>query len=205
METLFHSQIWKEAPFFRLLIPLAAGILLQYFLPITKSFNGLILICSALVLIFSLFLPLNAFFGWGWMMGLAIQLAFLSLGRLLMISRQDVPVSFANIPPGNGLLIAKLENEPVKKSGSFKSLASIQGLCYDGQYYLERERLIIYFRGMHLPVNLHTGSLIIFSKTLIPIENSAFFGGFDYRRYCRLKHIYSQVFLGATEIGRAHV
>ncbi|MFI5124416.1 MAG: ComEC/Rec2 family competence protein [Chitinophagales bacterium] len=199
MKNLFHSQIWKEAPFFRLLIPLAAGILLQYFLPITKSFNGLILICSALVLIFSLFLPLNASFGWSWMMGLAIQLAFLSLGRLLMISRQDVPVSFGNIPPGNGLLIAKLENEPVKKSGSFKSLASIQGLCYDQRYYLEREKIIIYFRATHLPVNLRTGSLIIFSKTLNPVKNSDFFGGFDYRHYCRLKHIYSQVFLGVTD------
>jgi hypothetical protein len=132
MKNLFHSQIWKEAPFFRLLIPLAAGILLQYFLPITKSFNGLILICSALVLIFSLFLPLNASFGWSWMMGLAIQLAFLSLGRLLMISRQDVPVSFGNIPAGNGLLIAKLENEPVKNPDHLNRWPAFRGFVMTG-------------------------------------------------------------------------
>ena len=199
MKNHFHSHIWKEAPFLRLLIPLAAGILLQYFLPITKSFNGLILICSALLLTFSLFLPLPSFFGWGWMMGLAIHLSFLSLGRLLMITRQDIPVSLDNIPGGNGLLIAKLENEPVKKSGSYKSIASIQGLCYGHAYFREREKVFIYFRGDSLPAELHTGALIIFRKDLKPIENSAFFGGFDYRQYCRLKHIYSQVFLRSAE------
>jgi competence protein ComEC len=199
MKNNFHSHIWKEAPFFRLLIPLVAGILLQYFSPITKSCNGLILTGSALIVGFSLFLPLQTFFGWSWMIGFAMHLSFLSLGRLLMVSRQDIPVSFSTMPRGSALLIAKLETEPVKKSRTYKSVAGIRGLCYGQTCVREREKIFIYFSGDSLRPELRTGALIIFRKDLTPIENSPFFGGFDYRHYCRLKHIYSQVFLQPAE------
>jgi competence protein ComEC len=197
MKDLFYSKIWKVAPFFRLLIPLIAGILLQFFLPISKYFAGLALVCSVLVIVFSLFIPLRIYFGLDWITGLAIHLAFLSLGRWLIIANQDIPVSAGNSRGGKGLLIARLENEPAGKpgSGSLKATALIEGLCRGRQYYREREKVLIYFQGGRPPENIRPGALIMFRKPLMPIENPVAPGSFDYKQYCRLKHIYSRVAL----------
>lgn len=197
MKNLSHSQIWKEAPFIRLLIPLMAGILLQYFFPISKSFNGLLLAFCSLVLIFSLFIPLHSLFGLDWMMGISIHMAFLSLGRLLILCHQDTTVagSFRNTLPENYQLIARLENDPVRKSKSFKAIATIHYLCVGNHCYHEKEKIFIYFQVNQLPGEIRPGAVIIFRKPLLPIENSSAFTGFDYKQYCHLKHIYSQVFL----------
>ena len=199
MKRHFYSQLWKEAPFIRLIIPLIAGILLQFFFPITKSFNGLVLVCSTLVLVFSLFISLNALFGWTWMMGIAIHLVFICLGRLLMNVRQEIPLSLGNVPDGSYFMIAKLENDPVKKKKSFKSVATIQELCHGDACYREQEKIFVYFQANRLPEKIRAGALIVFKKTLAPIQNSGLFGGFDYKRYCRLRNIYAQVFLKPTD------
>ncbi len=201
MAYLSDSQIWKEAPFIRLLVPLLAGILLQFFFPITKSLNGLILICCALALILSLFVPLDSLFGWSWMVGLAVNATFLVLGRLLIVCHGDTPVSgyFQNQIPGKYSLIAGLDADPVRKSGSFKTISTVRYLCDANYCYREREKIFIYFMGSGLPAGLAAGTVIIFNKSPLPIKNSASLTGFDYRHYCRMKHIYSQVFLRQSD------
>jgi competence protein ComEC len=201
MKTLNHSQFWKEAPFFRLLIPLIAGILLQYFFPITKSRNGLVLICSAFVLLFSLFMRPNSLFGWGWMIGISIQLIFLSFGRWLLVCQRDITVSgsFPNDPPRNGLLMARLENDPEKRARSFKCLATIQDWCSDRRCILENEKILLYLQTDRLPDKMGMGAVLVFQKPLLPIENMGAFAGFDYKRYCERKHLHAQVFLRTGE------
>ncbi len=201
MANLSNSQIWKEAPFIRLLIPLVAGILLQFFFPITKSLNGLNLACCALALLLSLFVPIDSLFGLNWMVGLVINLAFIVLGRLLIVSQGDTPVSryFQNQIPGKYSLIAGLDNDPVRKSGSFKTLSTVRYLCGRNCCYGENEKIFIYFLGRRLPPDLAAGAVIIFNKSPLPIKNSEFLKGFDYKDYCRMKHIYSQVFLGRSD------
>lgn len=199
MENLSNSQIWKEAPFIRLLIPLLAGILLQFFFPITKSLNGLILACCALALIFTIFMPVDSLFGWGWMAGLFIHTAFLALGRLLIVCHQDIQVAPPNQIPVKYSLIAELENDPARKSRTFKAISTIRYLCETNACYTEKEKIFIYFQANQLPLGISAGTVIIFNKPLLPIENSSSPQGFDYRHYCRLKHIYAQVFLGPSD------
>lgn len=197
MKSPFYSQIWKEAPFIRLLIPMALGIVLQYFLPISKSCNGPIMILCCLGLGFSLFIPAFTLFGWNWTMGALISVACLCLGRLLVICHQDVavPVSLSPPDPEKYSLIARLENDPVKKTRSFKCVAMVQYCCRHQDCFREKEKIFIYFRAGQLTENIRTGAQIIFAKPVLPIENTAALAGFDYAAYCRLKHVSGQVFL----------
>lgn len=201
MKSPFYSQIWKEAPFIRLLIPMVLGIVLQYFLPISKSFNGPIMIFCCLGLGFSLFIPAFTLFGWNWTMGILILVACLCLGRLLVICHQDLAVPASLSPPAREKysLIARLENDPVKKTRVFKCLATVQYCCRYQDCFREKEKIFIYFHEGQLTESIRTGTLIIFSKPVLPIENTAALAGFDYAAYCRLKHIYGQVFLQADD------
>ena len=67
----------------------------------------------------------------------------------------------------------------------------------DRNCYYENEKLLVYFNSNLNVHQLSSGSLIIFRKQLLPIEN--FNSEFDYKKYCRLKHVYSQVFLKENE------
>jgi competence protein ComEC len=191
-----YSQFWKKAPFIRLLIPLAAGISIQFFLPITKSLNGLILILSISILLFSLLVPVKSLFGRSRITGLAIHIVLLSLGRLLVVLNQDEPPVFPAAPREPHPLIVRLESDPVHRTASDRALAILRYACTGHACRRLKGKVFIYFRKERLPQGLHAGSLILFDKPLQPIENTGMPAGLDYRQYCRIRHIGARVFLG---------
>ncbi|MDP4131915.1 MAG: ComEC/Rec2 family competence protein [Bacteroidota bacterium] len=127
--------------------------------------------------------------------------SFLSLGRFLVICHQDILVSdsLSHGALKNSCLIARLDNDPVKKPNAFKSLATVQYLCGRNGCFREKEKIFVYFHTGQMPENIVSGSLIIFSKPLLPIENTVAIAGFDYKAYCLFKHIHAQIFVKTSE------
>jgi competence protein ComEC len=193
---------FRKYPFFiRLLFPLIAGILIQHYYPLSPWFL-LIVFIPGVLFIFCYGIPPARFFGLRWMSGLAIQIVFFSFGSILMYLHRDIPADqsycFSSNQPN--LLLLRLLSDPVQKKHSYKTVAQVSWLTRNQHCYYEKEKLFVYFKNKPGDPILTAGSIIIIRKPLQPIENSGF-TDFDYKNYCRLRHIYAQVFLKENEYG----
>ena len=192
---------WKPAPFIRLLFPLMTGIIVEKFFPVQPGYLFGIFCLSFVLFIYCSNIPFSRFFGMEWIPGLAIQIAFFSFGRILMFTNLDLPVERSPyfLKNGSNCLLLRILSDPVSKQNSLKCEATIRWLTKDQACFHEKEKIIVYFNKKLDSRQLKRGSLVIFRKALQPIENLKIFGGFDYKKYCALKHIYAQVFLNENE------
>jgi len=132
--------------------------------------------------------------------GIAVQSLFISLGSILMFLHRDKPLTesaYYNKSSRNYLLI-NVMSEPVQKRNSKKCLARIECLVKNQTCYYQQEKVLIYFNNDRLSGQLTGSSWIITDKMLQPIENFKSFD-FDYKKFCRLRHIYSQLYLNENE------
>jgi competence protein ComEC len=190
----------KPAPFFRLLLPLIAGILLEDFFPVPVRFQ-IPVFCFSIVLFISCnIIPFSKFFGLEWISGIAIQFAFFSFGRILIHLHRDIQIEhsacYIKNQPSN--LLLRLLSDPLPKQNSLKCVALVSWLIKDQTCFRENEKVLVYFSKKLDPRQLSEGSFIMIRKNLQPIENSIA-SDFDYKKYCRLRHIYAQVFLHENE------
>jgi competence protein ComEC len=201
-----QRAIWKLAPFLRLLVPLISGILAENYFPVSVRFPVLMFFSSFLLLMFCNRMRFSNFFGSAWTAGFAIQTAFYSFGSLLVHIHSDIQVgqTACYSRDQSNLLLLRVLSDPVQKQNTFKTVAMVSWLIKNQTCFFENEKILIYFREKPDPRKTSVGSLIIIRKPLRPIENIKGFD-FDYKRYCRLKHIYAQVYLKENEfecIGR---
>jgi competence protein ComEC len=191
-----RKPAWKEAPFFRLLVPLLAGIIMEKNFPGSSEYMIPVFCLSVLLIILSNAMSLPGIFGLEWIPGAAIQFAFFSFGVILMFTRLDIPAekSFRHERNQSNFLLLQILIDPVPKQYAYKCMARINWLIKGEACYYENEKVLVYFHTGSDARQYTAGSLILIRKPLQPIEN--FMGyGFDYKKYCRLRHIYSQVFL----------
>jgi competence protein ComEC len=195
-----HPVIWKMAPFLRLLVPLISGILVENYFTFSVRFPAWMFCASILLLLFCNRMHFSDFFGSEWIAGLAIQLAFFSAGILLFHIHADIQVGQSPDYSGSkpNLLLLRLSGDPVQKQKAYKVVATVSWRVQNQTCFSEDEKILVYFREKPDPRQFAAGSLIIIRKPLRPIENIKGFD-FDYKRYCRLKHIYAQVFLNKNE------
>src|SRR5690349_21680410 len=189
--------VWKKAPFIRALIPLIAGIILQW------NFQWPLTILSG-VFISSLILPGVSFLLTSYrryklavLTGGAIAGIFLSLGSLL-VWYKDVrhhAVAYVNLYKNGDRVIAILQEPPVEKANSYKALARIAAVGISKEFKETTGNAIIYFQKNAYVSSLDYGSEIIFSTPLQEIKNAGNPGGFDYKRYCLFQGITHQAFL----------
>jgi competence protein ComEC len=200
-----QKSTWKMAPFLRLFIPLTAGVIIESNFPLPAGFLILVFCLSLLLIIFCNASSFSTFFRWEWIPGFAIQIAFFSLGRILLFEHQDVQVEHSPCFEKNrsNCLLLQVLSDPVPKQNSLKCLAKVSWLYKDKACYHENEKILVYFNKKLDTRQFSSGSLIIIRKELRPIENMKA-SGFDYRKYCALKHIYAQVFLKENEFALIH-
>ncbi|MBM3415104.1 MAG: ComEC family competence protein [Bacteroidetes bacterium] len=204
---LYTAHFWKKAPFVKLLLAFAAGIILQLHLQ-PVLYIWLILLLTGLVCLTGfLFLPFFSRFKFAFFTGLAIAIIFAAAGGILAWNkdvRKDKDWLGHTYKNGEAI-IAVLDEPPVEKTKSFKADANVQYVIRDGLQIPVRCRLILYFRKDSasqtdsLPLQLSYGSKIIFKNPLQEIKNSGNPGGFDYKRYSLFRGITYQVFLKRDE------
>src|SRR5690349_180600 len=74
---------WKKMPFVKLLIPLAAGIMIQWYLPLALSVWLVILAASSSLFILFFFLPLHHLYRMVTVNGLIAVIMFIACGAML--------------------------------------------------------------------------------------------------------------------------
>jgi competence protein ComEC len=195
------NELWKKAPFFRLLCPLVTGILIESKIPL-QHWSLILMFSFSIVLIITLnSINFLSFVGLELAAGIAIQIAIFSFAAISVQQHKDTQIeqSPCYLQKQSNLLLLRLLDDPVQKQNSWKCLADIKWLVKDHICLNESERIIIHFYKKPDARQYSAGSLIIFRKELRPIKSSGSSEDFDYEKYCNLRHIYAQVFLKEDE------
>ena len=193
--------IWKEAPFLRILIPLATGIFLRE----NVTINPIWLIISVLSLLFFFFSlhfsRLYFKFKYNWVTGIFINLLLLGTGYLICeaadkSNRSDCALNLYS--PADEVMLL-LEEPLIEKRRSYKATASIVCILRGDSVFQASGKVNVYFSKHLDPHSLNYGSTLVVSKSLEKITSSGNPGAFDYQLYCARQAIYYSVFLAEKD------
>jgi len=199
-EKVENRSVWKTVPFLRLFLPLISGLLLEYYTPFSANFLFLFFFLSLIVLTLYNRLPVLIKFHAQWVCGIAVQVIFISLGSVIMHLHLDQPLAESTYYHNSdkNYLIIRIMTEPVQKRSAYKCLARIECLIKNQTCFNQNEKVLIYFSNERFSRKVTGSSWIITDKILQPIENFKSLD-FDYKKYCRQRHIYSQLYLKENE------
>lgn len=198
---VYAVHFWKQVPFFRLLLPFMAGIILQwrFGFSLTSLLTGIVL--CGLTGLMLMFLPSALKYRFRWLQGLCIQIMMLVAGACITY-KSDIRNNYAwagNFYTDSAAVVATLQEPLVEKAKSYKALATIDAIKTNNGWQKVRGNMLIYFRKDSTIPSLRYGSEIIFVKPLQRIKNSGNPGAFNYQRYAAFQDIYHQVFLNQNE------
>src|SRR5688572_3626089 len=192
---------WKKAPFIRFLLPLIAGIVLQWNLQISPGVLWILLFVSSITTITFFLIPFFERYKLSAVSGLAITLLFIALGGLLSWYKNiqhDKNWFGKKYKNENALIVTLIEN-PVEKTKSYKANASVDHILLNDSCIKTKGTIILYFKKDSTLSTLEYGSQLIITKPLQEIKNSGNPGGFNYKRYSLFQGITHQVYLKENE------
>lgn len=197
MSYRFGVPFWKRAPFIRLLVPLIAGIIMQWYIqfPLTTIFK--ITVSSLLLLLLSSLFPLFVRFRYGWLTGAVIFLLFTSAGCFLAYYKdiRKNKIWLAHYYHSGDEVKVTIQEPLTEKANSYKTIVSVQEVVEDSISVPVNGKVIVYFKKNSDVAELTYGSQIVFHQPLQQIKNAGNPGGFDYERYCLFKGITHQIYL----------
>lgn len=194
-------HIWKKVTLLRLILPMMAGIIFQWYHPI--AITTLVIAGAALLVLYLLQVNTSLTFRivWGWLTGITISLVFFCLGGLLTYTNNitNKPTWIGKLNPDYPVLLT-ISEPLIKKAKSYKADAEVNGV-FDGKRWLPAQgTVLLYFLQSNQQPPLKYGSQIIIKGKLQPIKNSGNPGGFDYKSYCAFRNIYHQAFVGQADV-----
>lgn len=189
--------LWKQAPFLRLVIPLIAGIIIEWYtqLPVQLAWISFIT-CIAALFVFNLRISF-LHYKFSWVNGIFVNILFLSIGLSTVyykdISHQQQWMN--HYYHDKDIVTVTLEEPLAEKATAYKANASVQQLVHENMVRPVQGNIIVYFKKDTIANQLSYGSQIVFRQSLQAIKNSGNPGAFDYERYAAFQGIYQQVFL----------
>ena len=200
MSRPYSIPVWKTAPFVRLVIPVMAGIMIQWYLQIALHF---IIICAASccssIVLFS-FLPIALRYQWRLLQGLLIT-GLLILSGLYITWQKDIRHAnnwYGKCYNDSCYLVVSINEPLVEKAKSFKASCIVESIVCDDNVIACKGNLLVYFDKDTSAVSLRYGDIILINKSIQPIKNSGNPGAFDYKRYAAFQQIFHQVYLKKT-------
>ncbi len=192
-----NIPLWKTAPFVRLVIPLIAGILLQWYLQVSILFIVTSLACFSIVFIAFSFLSLAKKFRLQFLQGSLLQSVVL-ITAMLVTWNKDVRHTdnwYGNSYKEGDLIIATIKEPLVEKTKSYKADAYIEQLVRNDSAVNGKGKLLLYFSKDSVAPDLAYGDKVLINKKLIAIKNSGNPGAFNYQRYAAFQQTFHNVFL----------
>ncbi len=193
----FSIPIWKAAPFLRLLLPVIAGIILQWYLQINILLISVIAGSFLIAFITFSFLPLSVKFKLSSLQGLLLNLLLICFGMLL-IWKNDCRINsdwYGNYYKENDWLVVRINEPIVEKTKSFKVDGYIESMIRNDSVINGNGKMLLYFSKDSAVGQLHYGDKILISKKLQAIKNSGNPGAFNYERYSAFQQTFHNVFL----------
>ena len=193
----YTIPIWKKSPFIRLLLPLIAGIILQWYFQINVTVIAAALVSFGIASVLFLLLPIALRFKLQALQGLIVQLLFIALG-LLVTWQKDIRHDsnwYGNYYRDGNYLVVRIDEPLAEKAKSFKADGYVEAVFQNGETIPCKGKLLLYFSKDSLRNDLKYGDIIMIHKNLQPIKNSGNPGVFNYQRYAAFQQTFHNVFL----------
>lgn len=194
---MFRLPIWKTAPFIRLLLPLVAGIMLQWYI----QFDSTLITVSvaSFTTAFALFaaLPLALKFKLQFVQGILLHAVLLCIG-LLITWNKDIRHDanwYGNYYQDSAYLVVQIAAPLTEKPKSYKAEAIAENIINNDTTVNCKGKLLLYFAKDSTTNLLQYGDRILIHKNLQPIKNTGNPGAFNYRQYAALQQNFYTVFL----------
>ena len=200
MQPYFNLPIWKQAPFIRLLVPLVAGILLQWYLGFNSTYIILCLVCFTLTLLLIAFLPVSLKYALRFFQGLILYLVITSAGMLLtqQSDKSKLKNWYGHFVNDSSKLLLKINEPLVPKTNSYKADAIVEAVINKGIAIPVTGKILLYF-AKSIDTGIHYGDKIIMDKPLTWIRNSGNPGAFNYERYTAFQQLYHTAYIGPAD------
>lgn len=190
-------QIWKRAPFIRVLLPMMMGIMVEWYYP-TKPILYWVLSATSFILAISFFaIPLFERFKRSAINGATFSVMFFSIGALLAWYQniQHDKDWFGKKYKTSDALVVTLNENVIEKTKSFKANASVDLILRNDSAIQVKGTIILYFKKDSIAPSLTYGDQLVINNPIQEIRKSGNPGGFDYKRYSLFQGIIHQVFL----------
>lgn len=197
----YQVPLWKTAPFIRLLPPLIAGIMVEWYTAIYISF----ILAGFFSLIFLLFvfrfLPIGTRYRLHWFRGMFVNLVIV-VSAMLLTWKNDTchdPQWYGHWYTDSSSLVVSISEPPVTKERSIKVSCIVKAVINNGKSISARGNVLLYFSRDSQSVRLGYGNRIIVTKNLQRIRNSGNPGAFDYERYAAFHQLFHNAFLKSND------
>lgn len=197
MQSPYRIPIWKKAPLLRILLPLLAGILLQWYLSLAVGFLVMALLFFSLAFMLFYFLMHSLRYRLAWLQGLSLQLIIICFGCLLIWqndSRRN-PHWFGHYYQPGQVLLLQLQEPVIEKLHSYKAEAKMLALIGDTALVKCTGKFIVYFAKNDTVAHLKYGDRLLINQTLQPIKSAGNPGSFNYKRYAGFQQIHYTVYV----------
>jgi competence protein ComEC len=194
-------SVWKTAPFIRLLIPLIAGIVLQWYVQFPLSVIVLCSISFTAAFILFRFLPFALKFKMQTLQGSILSLMLGSFG-LFVTWQKDIRHDanwFGNYYNNGDYLIVRIDEPPIEKAKSNKADSYVEAVIHNDTAIACKGKLLVYFSKDSSSPALHYGDIVLIHKNLQAIKNSGNPGAFNYQRYAAFQQVFYNVFLKSDD------
>ncbi|MEO6187578.1 MAG: ComEC/Rec2 family competence protein, partial [Ginsengibacter sp.] len=197
MVRTYKIYVWKTAPFLRLLAPVIAGILLEYYLKFTSKNILLYSCCLFVPLLWFTFLPLSHRFKLRIIQGILIASLLLMAGAFLTWNKniRNQNSWYGNHYDSSSLVVASVVEPPVEKAKSYKIVASVDAVINKDRSVPTIGNALLYLEKDSSSNTLALGDRIIIGSKLQRITNSGNPGAFDYARYAAFHQLFHQAYL----------
>jgi competence protein ComEC len=189
--------VWKTAPFFRILLPFVAGIIIQWYVQIDFVLIWLMIISFAVAYGLFYLLPLSLRFKIASLQGLLLYAIILATG-LLITWNKDIRHNaewYGNYYADTNYEVVTIDEPLIDKAKSFKAEGIVESVINNNNIITCKGKLLLYFAKDSASNQLHYGDRILINKKLQEIKNSGNPGAFNYQRYAAFQKIFHNVFL----------
>lgn len=196
---LKETFFWERAPFFRLLLPLIAGILLYGFMAKGFALFASITLVAAISYGVTAFIRKQSVLADA-LRAISLHAAIVCIGWLLSYYtdvRNDA-TWFGHEKAS--VFVASINNTSAEKERSWKLEVDVIGALNDSNYKPATGEAFIYVYKDAAPLNLHEGDTIMLPANWQPITTAGNPFEFDYAAYCAHNNIYYQQFLSSKDI-----
>lgn len=192
--------LWQRAPALRLLIPFVAGILVQWYVPLSIVLIWTAVLSFLLCTLCFSFLPLRLRFKAAPLQGVSIA-GLLAAMAMCLVHGHDVrnnKLWFGKKSVATEGMLLTLQEPLVEKPASFKAFAVVEKIIQSDSIFPATGKVILYFKKDAIAGLTYGSQLWVFEKVKA-IKNSGNPGGFDYERYALFQGITHQAYLTATD------
>lgn len=198
MKKHFGIPIWKSAPIVRLLLPLAIGIIFQWY----STISIITLVTFALVLLLLYFLislfSISRQYFLQPFRGVMLNGIIFLLGAFI-VYKSDVRMQanwYGNYVQDSSTIVVTINEPLIEKTKTFKAEVNVDYITNGQKPQSTSGKMLVYFSKDSMnKINLHYGDRIVFRKKLQPIKNSGNPGAFNYERYAAFQGLFHSVFL----------